>query len=160
MAKNIPSFQLNQTSVTARNAEYAGTPLTDTVGDGTTANPYLGCNAAGSCAPGIGINTGEIFAFNGEAARPETWTELDQAGAGRTPQDSQHIGGDGLGDGDATVNPLTYVQGADINNTANFVECDAAVAPDGICDTVTGAVNKSSQTTAVGDLIWGVVPVA
>lgn len=54
-----------------------------------------GCNKAGSCAPGIGINIdGGVL---GEDA--EKWTLLDQDGAARTPQVGQHIGGSGLGDG-------------------------------------------------------------
>lgn len=93
---NRQTFFLSSADVTARNAEYTGTPFTDTNGDGTYANPYLGCNRAGSCAPGIGIATDvpnlppitDPAGFN--------WTLLDQDGDPRTPQDSQHIGGGGF----------------------------------------------------------------
>ena len=158
MAKNIPTFELDAAAVTARNAEYTGTPLTDTTGDGTTANPYLGGNRAGSNAPGIGICTGFVYVPNGGDTRLG-WTQLDQAGAARIPQDSQHIGGNGLGAGDDSVEPIRLIQGADVNDTANFVVADTIAAPDAVCDSVSGAVNKTSETTAVGDLLWAPVPV-
>ena len=113
MANDV-GYTLNATAVAARDAEYPGTPLTDTTGDGTTTNPYLGCNRAGSNAPGIGIATA-----NGQC-KLDDWTILDQHGAARNPQDSQHIGGSGLGDGteglttETTINAIT---GADVNDT-------------------------------------------
>ena len=88
---NLPTFNLDPATVTARNADYTDTPLTDDPGDGTFDGPYLGCNRAGSCAPGIGINTGDF------SPKLDDWTLLDQnsdTGEARTPQDSQHIGGD------------------------------------------------------------------
>lgn len=163
IGSNIPTYNLNATSVTARNAEYTGTPLTDIDGDGDY-NTYLGCNRGGSNAPGIGINSGNLTYLNGEAERPEGWTVLDQAGAGRTPQDSQHLGGDGLGDGDATVNPINGILDRDgtpdFNEEMEFVVADAIAAPGAVADTVTGAVNRTAVTTAVGDVLWGVTPVA
>ena len=160
---NLPTYQLNATSQAARNAEYTGTPFTDTDGTGDY-DEYKGCNRAGSNAPGIGINTGNIEYLDGYTERPEGWTLLDQAGAGRTPQDSQHIGGDGLGAGDATVNPINVVLDPngtpDFNEEAEFVVCNAIAATGVICDSVTGAVNRALQTTAVGDVVWGVTPVA
>jgi hypothetical protein len=162
IGQNLPTFNLNAASVTARNAEYAGTPFSDADGDGSY-NSYLGMNRGGSNAPGIGINTGNIEYFDGDAELPEKWTVLDQAGAGRTPQDSQHIGGDGLGAGDATVNPINVILDPngtpDFNEEAEFVVCDAVAATGVICDTVTGAVNRALQTTAIGDVVWGVTPV-
>jgi len=71
-----PSYYLDGTLVTAREAEVPN------------ANFDNGCNAAASCAPGIGINEGE-GAVVGE---PQQFTLFDQAGVARTPQDSQHIG--------------------------------------------------------------------
>ena len=54
-----------------------------------------GCNEAGACAPGIGINSagGELQSRNDE------WTLLDQDGDTRVPQVSQAIGGIAIGDG-------------------------------------------------------------
>ena len=114
MAVNDNTFNLRAAAVVARDAEYPGTPLTDPTGDGTYDDPYLGCNRAGSCAPGIGIATA-----NGQC-KLEDWTVLDQHEAARNPQDSQHIGGTGLGAGSeglTTVEPIRNVTGADINDT-------------------------------------------
>jgi len=83
MAVNLASFHLDATKT--RDSEYTGTPFADTAGDGSY-NTYLGCNRAASNAPGIGIATA-----NGECKLSD-WTVLDQAGAARDPQDSQHIG--------------------------------------------------------------------
>jgi hypothetical protein len=158
---NIPTFQNNATSVTARNAEYTGDPLDDVDGDGSY-NTYLGCNRAGSCAPGIGIGSG--FVLGATAAivngRPEKWTVLDQAGAARAPQDSQHIGGDGLGDGDATVNPINAI--LDQHGTPDFAdeaEMAAAVqqAAPGVGTGTAGAdpVNRTNVTVEIGEVVWG-----
>ena len=173
---NLPSFSLSAAAETARNAEYAGTPLTDVTGDGTR-NTYLGCNRAGSCAPGIGINTGEVFQTVAEVAigpRPDNWTELDQAEAARIPQDSQHSGGivDAAPEyegvpyptpaqvGDEPIRFADMTVGAvDVNDTANFVIADTVAAPGAVMDSVSGAVNATSSTTAIGDLLWGPVPV-
>ncbi len=114
MATNDVSYTLNATAVAARDAQYTGTPLTDTTGDGTTANPYLGGNRAGSCAPGIGIATA-----NGQCKLSD-WSVADQHEAARDPQDSQHIGGSGLGDGTeglTTETPILAIAGADVNDT-------------------------------------------
>ena len=114
MAVNANTFCQNAAAVTARNAEYTGTPLTDPTGDGTYADPYLGGNRAGSNAPGIGIATA-----NGQC-KLDDWTVLDQHGAARAPQDSQHIGGSGLGDGTVgltTETPINNVTAADVNDT-------------------------------------------
>ena len=50
-------------------------------------------NRGGSCAPGIGIGT------EAGGVAPPSWSLLDQDEVARTPQDSQHIGGSGLGGG-------------------------------------------------------------
>ena len=117
MAVNDKTFFLDGAAVTARNAEYTGDPLSDTTGDGTTANPYLGGNRAGSCAPGIGIATA-----NGQC-KLDDWTILDQAGAARDPQDSSHIGKTGLGAGEAGAGdvPINAIAGADVNDTVKLV---------------------------------------
>ena len=114
MATNDVSYTLNATAVAARDAQYTGTPLTDTTGDGTYATPYLGGNRAGSCAPGIGIATA-----NGQCKLSD-WSVADQHEAARDPQDSQHIGGSGLGDGTeglTTETPILAIAGADVNDT-------------------------------------------
>ena len=114
MAVNDKSFTLNATAVAARDAEYTGTPLTDPTGDGTYTDPYLGCNRAGSNAPGVGIATA-----NGQCKLSD-WTILDQHEAARTPQDSQHLGGSGLGagtEGLTTETPINAILAADINDT-------------------------------------------
>ena len=53
-----------------------------------------GCNAAASCAPGIGINA-DGGAVIGE---PQQFTLLDQFVLPRVPQTSQNIGGPGYTD--------------------------------------------------------------
>ena len=146
MSTNLATFQLDAATVTARNAEYGGDPFDDADGDGSYADPYLGMNRAGSNAPGIGINTGNILQSAAEvAAGPERfadWTELDQNEAARIPQDSQHIGGDALGDGDQSVNPINMIVDPfgtpDLNNTANLVITDAAAVNGAEMDTVSG----------------------
>jgi hypothetical protein len=118
MAVNAVSFTLNGTAVTARNAEYTGTPFTDPPGDGTISDPYLGGNRAGSCAAGVGIATA-----NGQCKLSD-WTVLDQHGEVRVPQDSQHIGGSGLGAGTeylTTETPINAILAADVNDTFSLV---------------------------------------
>ena len=110
---NAAAFTLNATAVAARDAQYTGTPLTDVAGDGSY-NTYLGGNRAGSNAPGIGIATA-----NGQCKLGD-WSVLDQHGAARDPQDSQHIGGSGLGDGTeglTTETPINAWDVADLNDT-------------------------------------------
>ena len=111
---NANTFCLNGAAVTARNAEYTGTPFTDPTGDGSYGDPYLGMNRAGSNAPGIGIATA-----NGQCKLSD-WTVEDQHEAARDPQDSQHIGGSGLGAGTVgltTETPINNVTAADVNDT-------------------------------------------
>ena len=119
------TYFLDATAVAARNAQYAGTPCTDTTGDGSY-NTYEGCNRAGSCAPGIGINTAAEGLSEG-AVSVNDWTLLDQHGAARSPQDGAHIGNTGLGDGTAGVGtvPINVIIDADVNNTC--VLADLAV---------------------------------
>ena len=93
-----PTYFLDPADVTARNAEYTGTPFTDTTGDGTYATPYLGVNRGGSNAPGIGMNPSTTPGASDGAVDANDWTVLDQAGAARNPQDGQQIGGSGFVD--------------------------------------------------------------
>ena len=158
MAQNLITYQLNATSVTARNAEYTGTPLSDVDGDGSY-NSYLGCNRAGSNAPGIGICTNQID------PKLEDWSVLDQSAAARAPQDSQHIGGDGLGAGDASVNPLNAVidpNGTpDFNDTLSYIEAVVQAAPGaGFGTAGADPVNRSDRTVEIGERLWGTNTVA
>ncbi|GAF77044.1 unnamed protein product, partial [marine sediment metagenome] len=61
MSTNQTQYGLSAAAVAARNAEYTDTPFTDIEGDGSYDDPYLGMNRGGSCAPGIGINTGNLL---------------------------------------------------------------------------------------------------
>ncbi len=141
MGINLPTYGRNETSVTAREAE-----VTNADFDG-------GMNLGASNAPGIGINTGDWQQW-GE--KDERWTLLDQAAAARDPQDSQHIGGDGLGDGDATVTPIQAVQGADVNDTLSLVTAAQDTAPDaGLEAGGTGTVNRTGKTVPTGAIVWG-----
>lgn len=153
MAQNYNTYCLNAAAVTARDAEYTGTPFTDTAGDGTTANPYLGGNRAGSCAPGIGINTANID------PKLDDWTTADQHAAARTPQDSQHIGGSGLGAGTeylTTETPIATVVGADVNDTLSFIVAAAQAAPGvGFGPANANPINRTDVTIEIGDRAWG-----
>lgn len=172
MSTNEPTNGASLAAITARNAEYTGTPFTDAPGDGTYADPYLGMNRAGGSNPGLGINTSSIYQTAADLAANgpiySGWTTLDQAGAARTPQDSQTLGG--IVDAappyagvpyptpaQVGVFPVTFTDGADINDTANFVVADTAAAPGGEMDSVTGAINGTGVTLVVGDLVWGAV---
>lgn len=168
VAPNLPSFFIDPATVTARNAEFAGTPLTDNDGGGTYADPYLGMNRGGSNAPGIGINTGDFD------PKLDDWTLLDQgqgdAGAtplARTPQNSQHIGGEGLGgtlpssggsEGLTDVKPVNAVIAADFNDTMAFVQTAGEIAPG--ADLVAGVVNRTGLTVPSGANAWGTTTTA
>jgi len=168
MAINHVTFLQDLAATATRNGEYTGTPLTDVAGDGSY-NSYLGCNRAGSNAPGIGIGTGDLSYLAAETGveRPEKFTLEDQAAAGRTPQDSQHIGGSGIGAGDGTNEPIRFiVQPAsvpgtvDVNDTANMVVADTAAVDGAEADSVTGGLNETGATIAIGDILWSRVAVA
>ena len=162
---NLPTYQLDSVTVTARNAQYPDTPFSDVDGDGSY-NTYLGCNRAGSNAPGIGINSGNLYPLGVGVGVTEDWTLEDQFEAARVPQDSEHIGGDGLGageiypDGNNPINMIVDPNGTpDFNNTANFVVADTVALPGGVADVVSGTVNRTNVSTAIGDILWGDVPV-
>ena len=115
-----PTYFQDPTAVAARDAEYTGTPCSDVTGDGTY-NTYLGCNRAGSNAPGIGINASTTEGASDGGVNANDWTVEDQWEAARTPQDSAHIGNTGLGDGEAGVGtvPINIMDSTtpDTNNT-------------------------------------------
>ena len=121
------------------------------------------------------------------AAGPERfsdWTELDQNEAARIPQDSGILGHTGFvartgnvattwdksqalytdngaaGSGGAEgvpFLPITFTQGADINDTANLVITTTAAVDTAEMDTVSGAINNTGQTVGIGDPVWGKV---
>lgn len=138
---NLATYSVNATSLAARIAEV---PAADFTG---------GVNRA-QCNEGLGICT-DVY-----NPKLSDWTLEDQAEAARAPQESQHIGGDGLGDGDATTMPITLIDGADINDTAVFAVADTQAANGVEFDTVTGAVNLGTGTIEIGDRAWGGIPVA
>lgn len=122
-----PTYFQDATAVAARDAEYTGTPCSDVDGDGTTANPYLGCNRAGSSAPGVGINVSPTPAASDGDVHPPNWTLEDQHEVARAPQDGAHLGNTGLAGGTAGVGtvPINIFAPADDNNTC--VLADVAV---------------------------------
>lgn len=171
---NLPSFLLSAAAVTARNAEYAGTPFTDDDGDGSY-NTYQGMNRGGSCSPGLGIGTGFVLGVDADAvnARPEAWTLLDQNGNARAPQLSAHIGGINstvVPGGELQDPPVPNFTPAaiptnaviDPNGTPSFIdemEMAAAVqqAAPGIGIGAVGAdpINRTNVTVEIGEVIWG-----
>ena len=169
-APSLPTLGISYLAVTARDAEFTGTPLTDIDGTGTYGDPYLGCNRAGSNACGIGVATGIVAADDVTGLSPEKWTLLDQNGNGRTAQNTQHIGG--IVDtapayagvpfptpAQASNFPVRFAAGNDYNDTANFVVADTAAVDGAVADTVTGALNETGATIAIGNVLWGRVPV-
>ena len=104
MAASDATFFQNQTAVTARKLDSPAADFDD------------GCNMAGSCAPGVGIGTGA------GGVTPPSWSLADQDSDPRTPQDSQHIGGSGLGDG------VTGKGTVPINVTDNDADHDDTVS--------------------------------
>ena len=156
---NLPTYFLNAATVATRNGEYTGTPFTDVIGDGSYANPYLGCNRAGSCAPGIGIATGVIN------PKLDDWSLLQQSGSARITQNSQHIGSDGLGAGQEGSTGATdlnvRVSGTDYNDTLSYIAAVVQAAPGAGYNTA-GAdpKNRTDQTIEIGERLWGTNDVA
>ncbi len=139
---NQPTYFVDSTLVAARNAEYAGDPLSDT-GAGTAADPRLGCNDAGSCAMGIGINTGDY------SPKPTDWPEIEQLA------ESQAIGEDqsGLFNRDATFG---------IDSLVGFGPADALAAPDAnmtvdVAGSGFNTVNRTGAAVPSGAWTWGAI---
>ncbi len=185
IAPNLPSNCASLTAITERNAQVPAyidgettDPFTDTPGDGSYDVPYLGMNRAGGSNPGVGICTGLLYQTAAELAAGELfsgWTALDQREQARIPQAGQTIGGvdaatDPADNGspvqpeppniDLGVVPVTFTEGADINNTANLVIVSTAVADGGVMDIPNGVINDTGEAVEVGDLVWGKVSVA
>jgi hypothetical protein len=139
---NLPSYSLNATSVTARQGE---TPNADWDG---------GLNRGGGNNMGVGINTGDVN------PKAQDWSLNDQNGAARDPQNSQHIGGSGLDDGDQVTNAVRAIQSGDVNDTLAFVTANQTAEDGEVADTVTGTVNRTGKQVTAGQNLWGTIPVA
>ena len=176
---NIPTSGYNVAAALSRGLEVPDAAFSDTNGDGSY-NSYLGCNRAGSNAPGIGIASGLVYQTAAELAageRFEGWTELDQNSAARIPQDTALIGNGGYvnrgavdwpssggSEGNPTLPIVHVIQPAsvpgvlDVTDPANLVVADTAAADGAVMDTSSGAVNQTGAAVAIGDLVWGNVP--
>ena len=97
-----------------------------------------GANKAASCAPGIGINTGDYD------PKVTDWSQDE-----RTAQKSQTIGHTQAG--------ITVDQDPDFNDNVSFVQATASTAPDAEFGT-TGAFNKTGKTVPQDSWAWGLVP--
>ncbi len=151
-APNLPLYGQDLATVGVRNGEYPDTPFTDPAGDGSYDDPYLGGNRAGSCAPGIGINTGD------SDPKLIDWTLLDQDEAPRNPQFTQHIGGNGLGDGSETGNVIKTMEPAFIDVLA-FLVADQQAIDGAVFHVASGATNRTGRTVEIGERVWGVIPI-
>lgn len=98
-----------------------------------------GVNRGGGNSPGIGINTGDY------SPKASDWSEEV-----RDPQNSQHLGG--------AAAPVTFIQGADVNDQAAFVQTAGSVAPDGAL--ILGVINKTGKTVPPNVWCWGVKTIA
>lgn len=168
---NLPMYLLNATAVANLNALIEGTPFTDIPGDGSYGDNVLGCNKAGSCAPGIGIATDTID------PKLQDWSIEDQGfpalptpvdPAARIAQESQHIGGTGLaaGDDDPTVGSVINAvispnSDPDINDTVSYIAAVVQAAPGAGYNTADAdPINRSSRTIEIGERLWGTNTVA
>jgi len=126
---NLPIYNLDPAQVATRASEV---PL---------ASFANGLNTGGSNAPGVGINTGNYD------PKASDWPRI----VGGAAHQSQHIG--------AAANELQVDQGADINDQVAFVQTAGAIAPGGVLDIPTGAINLTGQTVPSGSWAWGVIPI-
>jgi hypothetical protein len=141
---NLATYGRNETAVTARESDVEFADFDD------------GVNLGASNAPGLGVSTGVVN------PKLSNWTVADQFGVAREPQQTQHIGVTGLVDG--SDNKLTgYAiqvadyEAVDINDEAHFIEATIAAVPD--ADAGSGVINRTLTTLAIGDRIWGTIPV-
>ena len=98
-----------------------------------------GVNPGGSNSPGIGINSGD---YDPKAT--------DWSRDVRDPQNGQQLG--------QTAAPITFVQGADINDQAAFVQAATATAPDAALQP--GIINRTGKTVPQDSWAWGTKTVA
>ena len=98
-----------------------------------------GVNKGGSCAPGVGINTGDY------SPKASDWSQAE-----RDPQNSQALG--------QVVGPIvTEPDGS--NDQASFVQAIADTADDAQVGT-TGVFNRTGKTVPNGAWFWGHKPIA
>ena len=141
MGLNIATFFSRNATVNFRAPEVPAASFTD------------GMNRPGSCAPGLGINTGNVN------PKLSDWTVLNQTNTARAPQNSQYIGGSGLGDGSAIIaSGIKADLDPDFNSNLHFRVADAAVGPGGIYHVGDGAINQTGGDVEIGDRLWGTVP--
>jgi hypothetical protein len=109
-----------------------------------------GLNRGGSNAPGIGINTG------GYDPKVSDWPNTTFNGAANMPYNgaSGHIGLVST----SPANRIAAFQGADNNDTLQFVTTAGAIAPGGAL--ITGVVNRTGLTVPSGARVWGTLTVA
>ena len=138
---NLATYAVNPATLATRSGEVPNADFTD------------GMNRGG-CNQGVGICT------DVRDTQLVDWSVLDQDGATRAPQNSQHIGGNGLGVGDASVTPINVINGADINDTAVYEVADQVAANGAIYHIGTGAINVGTSTIQIGERAWGAIPVA
>lgn len=115
MAQLNPTYFIDDVAQAARAAEV------------TAADFDGGCNLAGSCAPGVGIN----MLGGAVVGTPEQFTLEDQHENARVGQISQHIGGLGYSDvgtssGDAFTAPESVVRTGTVSTTG-----DGQITPTG-----------------------------
>lgn len=131
-AINLPTFYQDPTLTAARLAEV------------TDADFVGGMNKGASCAPGLGINTGDI--------NPKTQDWATPIGVPAAHQTSQSIGQTATSM--FTLDPAT----AGDDELLAFVTATGAVVPGGTIETVNAlaVVNRSDSTMQSGDSAWGV----
>ena len=98
-----------------------------------------GVNKGGSCAPGVGINTGDY------SPKTQDWSQTE-----RDPQNSQAIG--------QTAGAIVTTPDG-VNDNASFIQTVASTPNDGEVG-ATGVFNRTGVTLASGVWFWGHKPVA
>lgn len=132
MGLNLVSYFIDGTERTARAIEVPDADFTGGMNDG------------GSCAPGVGINTGDYD--------PKTSDWQPPAVVPTEVAESQQIGG--ALSGIFVLDPAT----AGDDELTQFVTATGDVAPDGIVETVAGFAmrNRTGKTVPTGASVWAV----
>ena len=129
-SKNTTTYFVD--TAAQRDSEYTGTPFQS-----------VGMNLGGSCAPGIGINSGDTM------PKASDWARIDHGVAGLDElADSQIISG--------TASAINGVLAAD-KAVFSFVEAPQETAPDAQITTAEGFAifNLSEKTLLIGEYMWG-----
>ena len=139
MAANLPTYFNDTAEIATRSAEL---PSAD----------FDGGMNKGTCQNGVGINTGNFD------PKLEDWEDSDFNGVDAIPYPakSQYIGLDpGAND------LVNVVQGADVNDTVEFVVAQQDTAPgDGLGAAGAEPLNRTGQTVPTGARAWGTNTVA